>query len=1422
MAKKITEESLRLNIIINGDRARQQILGQEKSIDALHKSRQRLLDQRQKLERQGKTETKQFHDTELAIRDYDKSISEAQKRLENMRKGLPLTSMTMQELRKHINQTKAALANAVPNTSNWSRLNAELQQSKTQLKILETQSLATDKTVCSLAGRIRDYYISARGAADAVGTVWSIITKATDAYQEYDESLTDTMKTTNLTKEEVTALGKALEKMDTRTAQNGLMGLARIGGKLGITGQENLLGFVRAADKINVALSEDLGGDAEGAIAAIGKMVDIFQLEESFGLEESLLKVGSAVNSLGMASTANEGYIVDFTKRLAGIAPNADISIDKVLGLAATLDKYGQTSEMSSTAIGQTIMAMFKRTETFAGIAGMELKEFTDLLNNDVNEAFIRVLEGMKGSDGSLHSVVAAMDEMHLNGQRAAQVLGTLSKNTDELRSQQELANQAFTEGTSLLDEFAVKNESATARMEKSRNAIHNQVVEIGQQLMPVVEGAMDLAEVGMGILTKLVGLLVSLRGAIMALAVAYAIVKVAKMADIAIDKLRHFYSKQNREDLALEATMLEGSARKTIALSVAKNLLAGNFKAAGKAAKAFFTSIKTGLGPIGWIILAIEALGAAIAFMVKRSRESTKALRELNKTQIDTNQAFTDAQSKIKGERDALKELETAALNAASGSRERATAIKAINDRYGDYLPNLLTEKSSNEEITTALRGVNEQLEKKILLQAKEQELVKVQQHRSDTVKAVLESAEVLSQQNRKKGLSAAETKHIAQVASEYYDALFNGSEEYFTKALPGLSTALGNVGGSPKQVGKIRQELNEAVQNGYKLKTVIDELYKDAGTGSGLVPNPDPDPNPDLDPDGSNGGGNGGTDNPGKWSLSNDKAHQEAVLALKKEYAEGMILTEKDLNDKILQLEIDTLQKRLEIAQGDEILEVDSQLQDKLIRQKNNRIAEETRQANEEKKTEMQILLEKIKEKENLTKAAYELERTRLQNKHNQELADAKAQGENLEELKKEQAKELSAVDMKYIQDLSAILEELTEEDHRIDLDLSGADADIIALKQKIQDLIALKNKLEGKETVSYSGGSSSQSGSDNAASEPNEEHPGSSLFGVHSSDWAELIQAMKDGTMGAKEWSTAIRGVGGMAEYAMKMASQWADKQTKLEQKQLKEYEKANDKKKTALEKRLNAGLMSEAQYNAEMEAMDAEYEALQEEIALKQAKRQKQMSLIQAIINTALSVTMALASSPPPANFVMAAINAALGAAEIAMIASQPITTGYADGGMIDVKRAQDGKVFKANLSPDRGFINRPTALVGENGNEYVIPAEGLENPTLVPFLGTIETARRNGTLRNIDFGAIYSPMITAMGRAAGGFTSDEQLNLSNVSSYDSNCPSDKIVILLQKIIAKLDDPVPAIVDMLGPHGLVQQMENYKKAKKRGRL
>ena len=45
---------------------------------------------------------------------------------------------------------------------------------------------------------------------------------------------------------------------------------------------------------------------------------------------------------------------------------------------------------------------------------------------------------------------------------------------------------------------------------------------------------------------------------------------------------------------------------------------------------------------------------------------------------------------------------------------------------------------------------------------------------------------------------------------------------------------------------------------------------------------------------------------------------------------------------------------------------------------------------------------------------------------------------------------------------------------------------------------------------------------------------------------------------------------------------------------------------------------------------------------------------------------------------------------------------------------------------------------------------------------------------------------------------------------------------QLVALLTEILNKLDNPVPAIVQMLGDKGLIKQLEKYYKNKKNGNI
>lgn len=1419
MAGKIRNEDLQLNIIVNGDVGRKRILELAQTMRDTESSIKATNQQLQAMSAAGKNGTKEYKALNQTLKDQKKSLEESRKQFDKLQSGISLENKTISELRNQIKLTNAALGKAVPGTENWKNLNRTLQQTRTRLKELTDQSKAVHYTTCELSDKFSKYIVSIYGAIGAIQGAFNKFTGARDAFLLYDEALTDAMKTTNLTKDEILDLSASLKQIDTKTPQNELLALVRAGGKLGITGQEDLLGFARAADKINVALSEDLGGNAEAAITAIGKMTDIFSLTDEYGIEQAMLKVGSAINELGMASTANEGYIVDFSKRLAGIAPNADISIDKILGLAATLDKYGQQSETSSTAIGQTIMAMFKRTETFAQIAGIPLEEFSELLKTDVNEALLKVLEGMQRGEGGLASVTAAMEEMHLNGQRAATVLGSLSKHTDELRSQQEIANKAFSAGTSLTAEFAVKNNSLTAELEKQKKAILENVVSLGEKLNPAMSEGMTIANGGLKVISGLIGVAVKLRLIIYALTAAYVANTIAK-------KAAWFWSKAHREELNKEVLTLRTAKAGTIAFAIAHNLLAGNVKGAVAAFKLLGKAIKS--NPVGLIVGAFSAVAGIVVSVVRRLNEAKKAQRELNK-------AYTETIDKIGRERSALDRMGKAVTDAKIGSQERADAIKKLNERFGDYLPHLLTEKSSNEEVAAALKLANTELERKIKLQAMEEAQTKIFNSLTDAASKATDSVIGFLERWNQTKLTTSQIEAVTKAVVDYREAMKAAeAEQDPLKKSAALSLAKSNLAGKVTAAGLNYPDMSRAknAQEAYYMRPLVESfdkildglrvaaaaavqdeaklngLYGMASSGS--VDDSSPDfIGPTLKKTTSAAASSSVTDDTtssgGKWSLGSDSQYLQAAYDLKEQYRQGDIKSEDEYQKKILELEIQTLQERIASGKetGDQLLALKSQLADKQIKlQKDESDAEKAQTAKEAAEKKKQIddgisLLEK----------QYRLEKTAMEAKNAEELAASKATGDELAQLKEEQAKRLAGIDLKYLGELKAELEKIIESSDSADfMKLDGGNLDAIKLKlQEIRKTIAELTESQGSEGESAETATAPKSGG--------------TLFGVGQEEWNQLFQNIADGKYGLEDLTNTVTALEGAFSQMFSLWSQASELQAARDKSDFKNYEKQNVKKKKSLEKRLNAGLISEAQYNAEIESLEKEKDAYQEQMELKQAKRQKAQKLTQAIINTALGVTKTLAEWGIPWGIAPAAIMGAMGAAEAAMIAATPITTGAEDGGLFNTKRAQDGKTFKARLSPDkRGFVSSPTVLVGENGGEYIIPAAGLANPTLQPFLATLETARRNGTLKDLNFDAVY-PLSATMAMAEGGNT--QAGSTSQVVIRESQDTS-RLIDVIETLNKRLSHPIRADVSMLGKNGIVEQTEKYNRYKTRGRL
>ena len=801
MAKALRDEDLRLNIIINGDAGRKSIEDLKRSTHDGKIALDALIASQKQLEAQGKKNTPEYRALTAEIDKQSKALDDQKTRLQNLIRQQSLEKMTLRELQQHHRTTMNAFRNAVPHTEQWEKLRMELRQVDVRIKALKGSARDTGNVVQRMAGGFSKFFGAITAGFASMSFAVMGTKKARAAFLEYDEALTDAQKTTSTTKTEIREVSEELKKIDTRTTHNSLLDIVRVAGKLGIEGKQNLLEFARAGDKIGVSLARDLGGNVEAAIQQIGKLVDIFHLREQYGIEQSMLKVGSAINEIGMASTAAEGFVVDFAKRAAGTAPNVNISIQSVLGLAGTLDKLGQQAETAGTSYGQVITAMYKRTEVFAKIAKMSLGEFQKLMGEDMNEAFIRVLEGMGKSGQGMQSIVNALNSMKLDGQRSVQVLGVLAANTDELRRQQEIANRAFETGTSVIEEFNTKNESATAQYEKQKKALHEQAVILGETLNPAFTSTTSITVTFLKALTGLVKFLYQTKGAIIPIVAAVAAYKTIMFA-------------------AHKAMVIYRAAHIAyIAITKQATLVTQVFNSVVKA------------GPWGWIATAISvAIGAVTLFSDK-----------IFKTHEQVRNIAAEAAVEIDNEKRKLNELQDAATRAASGSRERAEAIMIINERYGKYLPKLLTEKSTNEDIAIALQSVNTELEKNIKLKFRQQEAERIAgDEMTATKKAIAEITTKYKEWGDESSLTADKQRLIAAAVVDFTGKIKAAGDDSAKQrqAVYDLNKELQNLGmnfsgsrwnphGRYTAIRKITTELSNTVNEGQQALSMLDTIY-------------------------------------------------------------------------------------------------------------------------------------------------------------------------------------------------------------------------------------------------------------------------------------------------------------------------------------------------------------------------------------------------------------------------------------------------------------------------------------------------------------------------------------------------------------------------------------------------------------------
>lgn len=172
----------------------------------------------------------------------------------------------------------------------------------------------------------------------------------------------------------------------------------------------------------------------------------------------------------------------------------------------------------------------------------------------------------------------------------------------------------------------------------------------------------------------------------------------------------------------------------------------------------------------------------------------------------------------------------------------------------------------------------------------------------------------------------------------------------------------------------------------------------------------------------------------------------------------------------------------------------------------------------------------------------------------------------------------------------------------------------------------------------------------------------------------------------------------------------------------------------------------------------------------------------------------------------------------GAGGSASASGERVATGLESGGSIDIERKQDGKMFRADYEPDkRGFIDKPTVIVGEGGyghsKEWVASNAAVENPTVAPIIDIIDRAQRAGKIRTLDMNKFLIQQ--ASGRASGGHIVP---TASDVRGIAQDSFKDSLIKRLTDVLDRISvEGIPASVAL---DELEQKQQLRDKARKYG--
>ena len=1289
---------------------------------------------------------KELKTTQRQIREMESATMQVERVLKQLDKATP------KELQRTLKTLEKQLNNFERGSEAWKRQTEYIKQVRAEIDKVNRE-LRNGETFWERFNRkMNDWQTTLAAGAAAVTGVVMAGRSAVNAYAEMDAEMANVRKFTGMTAEQVALLNQEFQKIDTRTSREDLNRLAQEAGRLGKTSQEDVLGFVKAADQINVAL-DDLG---DGATLTLSKLTNIFGDEARLGTERSLLAVGSVINELSQNCTASAPYLAQFSQRLAGVGAQAGMTIPQLMAFAAVLDSQGQAVEMSATALSKLIMDLFKETDKIAQATGLDLEKFKATLESSTNEGLLMLLDRLHEL-GGMDVLAPVFKDMGEEGARASAVISALAGNVDTVRWQQENANKAFQEATSVTKEFNVQNNTVQAGLDKARKRLTELAVELGEKLAPVMKHVISSTTLILKVMSSLITFIGKYKGEI--IVVTASIVAYTIAVNAAAIKTKIFAVAQGVAKVAMVAWRAV-----TLLAAATTALFSGNITRATIAFKAFSATLK--LSPIGLLVGSITAIVAGLALWITRTKQLTLAQKQLADIEKKAHESSLE-------ELTTLKLLYEASQDQKRSLEERTSAVQKLQEKYPDYFGNLSTEAilagnaaDEYDRLTTSILNSARAKARQEQLVSNEQEILKLEQERDNMVNAALDDMVLNSQDSRFYGNTRQNKLMLLDWMS------LEGKPEYLI---------------TKRYIDQVREDYNDKIAqyrsaNDTLSKQVADDLVKNENSGSGGG-NTKKCPKCGKLPCVCFKGGNGGdTNTETEDRFKAEKEWREREEALNRiAYAKG----EKsyiDYTKRMNEIEVDYYKKLKDHkeATANEQLQFEAQYYEAVKKQNDTNTTltlEAEKDAYNKRLAEAkQFFIDGQYSIDTYNEAIARIEEEHLRNmvtltkegtKERMDAEKALADFQYQAALKKQQELKKQQDAIKKSQDdlkneyfgLNA-----NERKNAYDNDLANLkivyEAELAATQGNAEEKLRIEEAYQqAKLALQKKYGFLAVEDNRNALE----------LANAELAEWLES----EAGKAVMQSFDTVMSGMGAIFSQVSSIVQSELEIQTAA-------IEKRYDKEISLAEG--NSYKVAKLEKQKEKEIAKAKNEA---------NKKMFAMQVIQAIAQTATNAINAYGSAAaiPVVGFVMAPIAAAMavaaGALQIAAIKKQQQASesqGYAKGG----------------FTP-KGAVDEEVGVV--HAGEWVASQKLLANPVARPLINALDYAQRTntiGSLRSVDVSRAVAPQLVAQ--------SAPTIVVEQNSEYTH---------IMKRLAERLDEPFVTVNTITGDNGIKKAQDEYDK-------